>query len=439
MKTTLHSIAFKARTHPKHRFQNIYGLLDADFLYQSWGQLNKRAAAGIDGISIAKYQAKLPENIQRLNQQLRTKQFRAADIKRVFIPKANGKQRPLGLPTVDDKLTQQGVSQILQSIWEQDFLPNGYGYRPNKSAHQAVQSLAMNLQFKGYGYIVEADIKGFFDNMDHDWLMKMLSQRIDDKALLGLINQWLKTRIKSPDGCFSKPESGTPQGCVISPVLANIYLHYVLDLWFEKKVKPLMKGRTMLIRYADDFVVAFQYRHEAEAFYRVLLKRLGKFGLSVAPEKTHLKRFSRFYPGRERSFQFLGFEYYWSLDKNKQPRLRRHTSTEKLKTAMSEFYRWIKFNRSKPLRETMPVLKRKLMGFQNYFGLPNNSRSLSRLSNYVLHSLYKWLNRRSQRRSYNWSSFKDMLGYFKIEPLRVRKRSVIALEYRFTKNLGGVC
>ena len=282
----------------------------------------------------------------------------------------------------------------------------------------------MNLQIKGYGYIVEADIKGFFNNMDHDWLMKMLEQRIDDKALLGLINQWLKARIKYPDGCFSKPELGTPQGGVISPVLANIYLHYALDLWFEKKVKPIMKGRTMLIRYADDFVVAFQYKHEAEAFYRVLPKRLHKFGLSVAPEKTSLMRFSRFHPGRKRSFQFLGFEFYWSLDANKKPRVRRHTASDKLNLAKSEFYQWIKFNRSKPLRDSMPELKRKLVGFQNYFGLPDNSRSLSNLSNYVLHSLYKWLNRRSQRRSYNWSSFKDMLGYFKIEPLRVRKRSI---------------
>ena len=393
MKTTLLSIAIKARTHPKHRFQNLYGMLDADFLNQSWGQLNKKAAAGIDGISIAKYQSKLPENIQRLSQQLRNKSFRAADIKRVFIPKANGKQRPLGLPTVDDKLVQQGVSQILQNIWEQDFLPNSYGYRPNKSAHKAVHSLGLNLQFKGYGYIVEADIKGFFDNMNHDWLMRMLELRIDDKSLLGLIKQWLKARIKSPDGCFNKPESGTPQGGVISPVLANIYLHYALDLWFEKTVKPRMEGRAMLIRYADDFVVAFQYRHEAEAFYRVLPKRLNKFGLSVAPEKTHLKRFSRFHPGRKRSFQFLGFEFYWSFDANKKPRIRRYTAPKKLKAAMSEFYQWIKYNRSGPLKETMPILKRKLMGFQNYFGLPDNSRSLSRLSHYVVRSLYKWLNR----------------------------------------------
>ncbi len=184
MTTTLDSIAFKAYTHPKHRFQNLYGLLNTERLHQSWGQLNKQAAPGIDGVTISHYQKCLSENISRLNQQLKQKCYRANDIKRIYIPKSNGKQRPLGLPTVDDKLVQQSVSQILQSIWEQDFLRNSYGYRPNKSAHQAVHSLTLNLQFKGYGYIVEADIKGFFDNLDHDWLMNMLKQRIDERRCL---------------------------------------------------------------------------------------------------------------------------------------------------------------------------------------------------------------------------------------------------------------
>ena len=178
------------------------------------------------------------------------------------------------------------MSQILQSIWEADFLPNSYGYRPAKSAHQAVHSLALNLQYKGYGYIVEADIKGFFDHMDHDWLVKMLGQRIDDKALLSLIKQWLKARIKSPDGRIQRTTSGSPQGGIVSPVLANIYLHYVLDLWFEKQVKPRLGGRAMLIRYADDFVIAFQFQRDAERFYRALPKRLNKFGLSVAEHRT---------------------------------------------------------------------------------------------------------------------------------------------------------
>jgi len=425
MTTALHTTAFKAQTHPQHRFQNLYGLLDDDLLIQSWGQLNKRSAPGIDGVTAEDFKHRLSDNISRLSTSLVTKNFRVSDVKRVFIPKADGKQRPLGLPTLDDKLVQQGVSQILQSIWEQDFLCNSYGYRPKKSAHQAVQSLHLNLQFKGYGYIVEADIKGFFNNMDHKWLMRMLALRIDDKALLNLINQWLKARIKTPDGKFEKPISGTPQGGVISPVLANIYLHYALDLWFEKRVKPRLKGRAMLIRYADDFVVAFQYRTEAQEFYRELPDRLKKFNLEVAPEKTHMKRFSRFHPSRAQSFQFLGFEFYWGTDRNDEPRVRRITATKKHKATLRELYQWIKLNRSRRLNHLMPQLRRKLVGFKNYFGLPDNSRSLGHIYDFVLHTLYKWLNRRSQRHSFNWQGFKDMLRYYQIQPLRVSKRYIV--------------
>ena len=425
MTTELHTIAFKAQTHPKHRFQNLYGLLNSDLLVQSWGQINKQSAAGIDGVKPSDFKQRLPENIERLSDQLKQKRFRAGDIKRVFIPKSNGKLRPLGLPIMDDKVVQQGVSQILQSIWEQDFLRNSYGYRPHKSAHHATHSLKLNLQFKGYGYIVEADIKGFFDNMNHDWLMEMLSQRIEDKALLNLINQWLKARIKTPEDGFIKPTSGTPQGGVISPVLANIYLHYALDIWFEKRVKPSLKGRAMLIRYADDFVVAFQYQDEARKFYRELPKRLKKFNLDVAPEKTHLKQFSRFKPGRERNFQFLGFEFYWDTDKEGEPRLRQRTAPKKQRATLSELYSWIKQNRSRRLNQFMPQLRRKLAGFRNYFGLSDNSRSVNGVYDFVLHSLYKWLNRRSQRRSFNWRGFKDMLRYFQIQPLRVTKCTVI--------------
>ena len=425
MTTALHDIAFKARSHPRHRFQNLYGLLKTDLLYQSWGQLNKQAASGIDGITPPVYESNLPENIQRLDTQLKAKRYRASTIKRVYIPKANGKQRPLGLPTVEDKVVQQSVSQILHSIWEADFLPNSYGYRPAKSAHQAVHSLALNLQYKGYGYLVEADIKGFFDHMDHDWLVTMLEQRIDDNALLTLIKQWLKARVKSPDGSISRSASGTPQGGVISPVLANIYLHYVLDLWFEKQVRPRLQGRAMLIRYADDFVVAFQYQRDAERFYQVLPERLSKFGLSVAEDKTRLMRFSRFRPGRKHSFQFLGFEFYWDTDFNKEPRLRRRTAPKKQRETLSELYCWIKQMRSKPLQDWMPSLRRKLTGFRNYYGLPDNSRSLERLHSHVLNSLYKWLNRRSQRKSYDWRGLKQMLGCFGIAPPKVTKRQIL--------------
>lgn len=422
MTTALNAIAFKAQTHPKHRFQNLYGLLNPDVLYCGWANLNKRSASGVDGVTADEYEERLPENIHRLHHQLKTGRYRVNDVKRVYIPKANGKERPLGLPTIEDKLVQQGVAEILQRIWEQDFLRNSYGYRPQKSAHQAIHSLQLNLQFKGYGYIVEADIKGFFNNMDHDWLMKMLNQRIDDNRLLNLINQWLKARIIEPTGQTTKPQSGTPQGGVISPVLSNIYLHYVLDLWFEKRIKPNLKGRAMLIRYADDFVVAFQYRDEATAFYKALPSRLKKFNLDIAPKKTSLKRFSRFHPGQKRRFEFLGFVFYWDTDFGGDPRLRRKTAPKKHKATLKAFYHWIKGNRHKRLDHLMPMLKRKIEGFGNYFALPDNSLSVSRVYDHILHSLFKWLNRRSQRRSFNWQGLKDMLRYFQIESMKVKKR-----------------
>ena len=221
MTTELNAIAFKAQTHREHRFQNLYGQLNSDALYRAWARLNKQSAGGIDGETPADFEQRLPENIHRLHHQLETGRYRVNDVKRVMIPKVNGKERPLGLPTIDDKLVQHSVADILQSIWEQDFQRNSYGYRPHKSAHQAIHSLQLNLQFKGYGYIVEADIKGFFDNMDHDWLMRMLSVRIDDNRLLNLINQWLKARVVDQAGCYHKPQRGTPQGGVISPVLAT--------------------------------------------------------------------------------------------------------------------------------------------------------------------------------------------------------------------------
>jgi len=426
MTTKLQAIAFKARTHPKHRFQNLTGMLNRNLLYQSWGQLNKKAKPGIDGVTIAQYEQSLPVHIHQLAHDLREQKYRADDIQRVFIPKADGKKRPLGLPTVKDKLVQQSVSNILQSIWEQDFLPNSYGYRPNKSAHQAVHSLALNLQFKGYGYIIEADIKGFFNNMDHDWLVQMLEQRINDASLLRLIKQWLKARIRSPEGVFSKPECGTPQGGVISPVLANIYLHYVLDLWFEKKVKPTLNGRSMLIRYADDFVIATQFREDARLIFSELPQRLKKFGLEVAPEKTSMQRFSRFHIGRKRHFVFLGFEFYWGKSASGKVHLKRRTARKKLKQTLKAYNVWIKLNRHKKLVYIMSVLRRKLIGFQNYFGLPDNSWSLGRLQGYVTRRLLYWLNRRGGRkRSYNWQAMNDLLNHFKIPTLKVSKRMLI--------------
>jgi len=429
MTTELQLITYKAQTHPKHVFQNLSPLLDERLMYESWGQLKKNVATGIDNVNADDYAEKLSINIRGLVDNLKQGAYRASRIKRVYLEKPTGGQRPLGMLTLEDKLVQQSAAGILSGIYEADFLPNSYGYRPNRSAHGAVHSLRLNLQYKGYGYIVEADIKGFFDSVDHDWLYRMLQQRIDDKRFLSLIQQWLKAKVVDPTGQVSRPTQGTPQGGIISPILANIYLHYVLDLWFEKVVKPRCQGRAMLIRYCDDFVVAFQYREEAQAFYKVLPTRLGKFNLAISQEKTRLVRFSRFHPGKARCFRFLGFEYYWSRDRAGEARLRCRTSTKKQHEAMSGIYRWIKLNRHQRVGELLTSLKRKLVGFANYFGLPDNSRSLNRLYGHVVRSLYKWLNRRSQRHSYNWVGLKVLLAHYSIKPLRIWKRSHVIVDW----------
>jgi len=429
MTTEIHSITFKSQTHPHHRFRNLSSLLDENLLRESWGQLNKTAAPGIDNITAEHYAKKLSDNLSSLEDKLKTGRYRSGPIKRVNIPKSNGQQRPLGLPQLEDKIVQQSVTKILSGIWESTFLPNSYGYRRNKSAHGAVHSLCLNLQYKGYGYIVEADIKSFFNNMNHAWLKRMLEQRIDDKRLIKLIEQWMTAPVIETTGCRVKPTKGTPQGGVISPVLANIYLHYVLDIWFEKVVKPKLKGRAMLIRYADDFIVAFQLRNDADNFYTVLPKRLKKFGLDIAPEKTRLIRFSRYSLGRKRSFTFLGFEFYWTRDKNRKPRLRRRTSRIKQRESMTMMSRWIKWNRDKPLTVFMKTLKQKLQGFSNYFGLPDNSGSVNRFYGHVIRTVHKWLNRRSQRKSYHWKGFKDMVNWFGIKPMKVWKRPHVIADW----------
>ena len=429
MTTELQAITFKSQKAQRHRFQNLAGLLNPEFLMHSWGQLNKQAKPGVDGVTMPDYGEHLAANIQCLHSKLRTNAYRAQPIQRVLIPKGNGKMRPLGLPTTEDKVVQQAVSNILQSIWEPEFETFSYGYRPNKSAHQAVNSLSLNLRFKGYGYIVEADIKGFFDTIDHEWLVEMLEQRIDDQALMRLIKQWLKSRVRLPDGSHVKPDKGSPQGGVISPVLANIYLHYALDIWFTKKVKPRMAGNCMLVRYADDFVVAFQYLDDAERFYRVLPKRLSKFGLSIAPEKTKLMKFSRFRPGRERHFTFLGFEFYWDRNTKGQTCLRRRTARSKLKRAIQDMKAWIRRNRSIKLRYFMLHFKRKLLGFQNYFGLPDNSFSINQYWKHAVQALFKWLNRRSQRRSYSWDGLREMLRYYDIRGLHVRRKEYLNVDW----------
>jgi group II intron reverse transcriptase/maturase len=320
---------------------------------------------------------------------------------------------------LEDKLLQVAVTQILLAIYEMDFLPCSYGYRPGISAHDALKDLSKELQFGGHNFVVEADIKGFFDNIRWDWLERMLEERINDGAFLNLIRKWLRAGILEEDGKVIHPQTGTPQGGVVSPVLANIYLHYVLDLWFEKGVKPQQKGRSRLIRYADDFVACFEYRHEAEAFEQALKTRLAKFGLEVAVDKTKTLRFGRNGGPHNGRFDFLGFEFYWEPDRKGKPNVKRRTATKKHLAALQRMKDWIKEHRDQKFGQWMQTLKAKLQGTWNYYGLIGNSRRMKLLYDATCRTLYKWLNRRSQRRSLAWAACNRLLKRFQVPRPRI--------------------
>lgn len=413
--TFLRGIANKAKADKRHRFRDLYRCLNADFLLHCWDDLNQDAASGVDKVTAAEYAQDLPANLQALAERLKSKQYRAKLVRRVYIPKENGKERPIGVPALEDKLVQLACAKLLNAIYEAEFLDCSYGYRPGRGALEAVQELTFDLQYGVYGYVAEADICGFFDHLDHDKLLEMLRLRIDDRAFLGLIRKWLKAGVLETDGQVIHPQTGSPQGGIVSPVLANVYLHYALDLWFEKVVKPHCRGEALMCRYADDWVCAFRYRDDAERFDRVLVKRLGKFGLVLAPEKTRLLRFSRFHPSRRRRFTFLGFEFYWFEDRQGVARVMRRTAPKKLQAACRRIKIWIKENRHLPGREFFRRLNARLRGHYNYYGLRGNYRSLRRFYDWAIECTFKWLNRRGgKRRSFNWTIFVQALDRMKV-------------------------
>jgi group II intron reverse transcriptase/maturase len=423
--TFLRAIAEKAHTKKNHRFGDLYRWLNRDVLRQCFYQLRKDAASGVDRVTFQEYEQNLEGNLEDLEGRLKRKGYRARLVRRKYIPKGNGKLRPLGIPVLEDKLLQVAVTQILLAIYEEDFLPCSYGYRPGVSAHDAVKALTDELQFGGHQFVVEADIKGFFDHIRWDWLDRMLAQRIADGAIMNLIRKWLRAGILEEDGKVIHPQTGTPQGGVISPVLANIYLHYVLDLWFERVVKPKQRGRCRMIRYADDFVACFAYRHEADAFEKGLAKRLAKFGLELAADKTKTLRFGSNggpYNGR---FDFLGFEFYWENDRQDRPRVKRRTATKKHLAALQRMREWVKTQRNQKLRPMMKTLKAKLQGTWNYYGVIGNSRRMQLLYDATCRALYKWLNRRSQRKSLTWPGVNRLLARFQVpRPRIVEKKGV---------------
>ena len=422
MQTSLLGIAKKAKSDKRYRFRNLYRELNEDLLRDSWRLLRKDAALGVDRVSAAEYEANLEENIRQLVERLKRKSYRARLVRRHYIPKGEGKMRPLGIPATEDKLLQLAVKRLLEAIYEQDFLPCSYGYRPRVGALEAVDQLTVKLQFGGYHQVVEADIKGFFDNLSHEWLMRMLAERIDDQAILRLIKKWLKAGVLDTDGKVLRPESGTPQGGIISPILANVYLHYALDLWFERVFQRNCRGGACLVRYADDFVCGLGREEEAQRFYVELEERLLKFGLELAADKTRVIPFSRYRRG-ETSFDFLGFEFRWGTDRKGQARLKRRTSRKKFRSSVKRVAEWCKKNRHRRVGEQFQLLNAKLRGYYNYYGVHGNYVSLDQFFYQVRRLHLKWLNRRSQRQSYNWTGYEELLRHFALARPRIAARS----------------
>jgi len=420
MQTSLRGIAKRAKEDPKHRFGNLYSLLNEANLHWCFPQMNRKAAPGIDAVDWQAFEEAREENIRAIATDLKEKRYKAKLVRRRYIPKADGKQRPLGIPVIGDKLVQTAVASILSVIYEQEFLSCSHGYRRGKGPQRAALELSQRLHRGRFRWVFDADIKGFFDNLDHDWLIRMLEQRINDRAFIGLIRKWLKAGILEEDGKVILPVTGTPQGGVVSAVLANIYLHYVLDLWFEKVVKPECGGDTLLMRFADDYVCCFQYHRDLQKLRRAIDGRLAKFNLELSKEKTRAIEFTRFETRNSNTFTFLGFEFRWGRSRKGKPLVKMRTAKKKFQMALAALTAWIKKERCRlGTAVIMTKLRAKLQGHFNYYGVCGNIDMLCSFYQQTCRIIFKWLNRRSQRKSCNWHGFQEMLDYFRIPQPRI--------------------
>lgn len=428
--TKLALVSRHAREDSKFQFTSLAHLLNVEFLRECYQSLGKEKACGIDGMSWHDYGKDLDAKLIDLVERLKAKRYHPLPAKRVYIPKGQTGKRPLGLPAIEDKIVQKGIARILGAIHEADFCDCSYGFRPGRSCHQALKAVDKTIMFAPVSFVIEADIKGFFDHVSHDWMMKFLQVRIRDSSLLLLIRRFLKAGYMD-SGQLVRTDEGTPQGGPLSPMLANIFLHYVLDLWFEKRLKPQVRGQCHLVRYADDFLCMVQYRDSAAQIERLLRQRFAKFGLTLHPEKTRTMSFGRFERNTARrqgrkahTFDFLGFTHYCGLSRQGRFLLGRKTSSKRFARACKKLKLWLKEVRSAmSMKAFWPTLAAKLRGHYQYYGLSGNGRMIGMFDYVVKRMLHKWLNRRSECKSFTWKQFSDYLAHYPLpRPRIVHKR-----------------
>jgi group II intron reverse transcriptase/maturase len=429
--TKLERVAKLAKEAPDMAFRNLAHHIDIDWLREAYRRTRKDGAQGVDGQSASEYATNLEANLQSLLNRAKSGTYRAPPVRRVHIPKGSGKEtRPLGIPTFEDKVLQRAVAMLLEAVYEQDFLDCSYGFRPGRSAHQALAALWKQSTVGAGGWVLEIDIRKFFDRLDHEKLREALRRRVHDGVLLRLVGKWLNAGALE-DGSISYPEAGTPQGGVISPLLANIFLHEVLDVWFDREVKPRLAGKAALIRYADDAVLLLATEKDARKVLEVLPKRFGKYGLELHPDKTRLvdfRRPDRFPPegGSDGpgTFDLLGFTHHWGYARTGKWVVKRRTAKDRFQRALKRVAEWCRKHRHDDVREQHQTLAQKLRGHYAYFGIIGNAHAIGRFFHCVKAVWRKWLDRRSQRGLMSWERMYRLLERYPLPRPRIAHPSL---------------
>jgi len=424
--TKLDRIATMARTMRGVAFTTLAHHIDVDWLREAYRRTRKDGARGVDGKSATEYEQKLEENLGLLLDRVKAGTYRAPPVRRVHIPKGGGSEtRPIGIPTFEDKVLQRAVAMLLEAVYEQEFHDFSYGFRPGRSALDACEVLQNATVKMAGGWVLEVDIKRFFDTLDHDHLRAILGQRVRDGAILRLIGKWLNAGVMEGLELF-RPEAGTPQGGVISPILANIFLHEVLDEWFVREVQPRLQGRSVLVRYADDFVFVFARKEDAERVLAVLPKRFGKYGLTLHPDKTRLVPFRRPDLGGDDdgpgTFDLLGFTHHWGLSRNGKWTVKKRTAKDRFSRTLRRIAEWCQRHRHDDVEVQHRALSQKLRGHYAYYGVTGNNRALSRLWYETMKTWRKWLCRRSQKAFLTWERMLRLLERYPLPPPRIVHR-----------------